>query len=181
MSNFHLMEGFRPGNPPKVTRGGQSYHQYREWTTHKVQDLVDRYKKYDRYDMTNALIKEDIFNTLRGYHKYAIEQNQGAHYREVGSVKGATEFEHIIPMRIIVEALLTDRITVLAAMNPPTFKLRKKLHRQLAQLGMRDDTPCPYNYWQRYKDLGIKIETRDGTRVDTQVWNLSTHYEYFND
>ena len=175
------MEGFRPGSYPQVVRGGASYHQMHQWTLERLQYLETRYQQQTSHDMTTQLIRMDFDNTLRNYHRYVIQDHLGAHYREQGiTAQDRTEFEHVIPIRVIREAVFTGRMSIQRALNVPTCDLRSSLHKRLGQTGYRDDTPCPFWFWRRYQDLGIKICTRDGQAVDLSTWNLETHYKHFD-
>jgi hypothetical protein len=76
--------------------------------------------------------------------------------------------------------LLFGRLTVDEALNIPTCRLSADKHKKLNSTKLGSTTPDIYWFWQRYQELGIQIETHDGNDVDPAVWNLDTHYEYFN-
>jgi hypothetical protein len=175
-----LMEGYRPGDVPRVTRSGESYQQTYDYFYPQLSELVARYKAHGAHDQTARLIRDDFEKALRRYHEYCIEQNQGAHYIEVGlDSKTKTEFEHVIPVKVVRDAVFCDRMTIDQALNMPSCKLSKVKHDQLANLGLAKESECPYYFWRRYKALGIKIATRSGDPVNLDTWNLDTHYEYF--
>lgn len=176
-----LMEGYTPGDVPRVTRSGSSYQQTYDYVYKRLIELITSYKEHGVYDQTARLMRDDFESMLRRYHEYCIEQNQGAHYVEVGlAPKTKTEFEHVIPVRMVRDAVLSDRMTIDQALNMPSCKLSKIKHKELATLGLAKGSECPYNFWRRYKTLGIKIATRSGDTVDLDTWNLDTHYEYFD-
>lgn len=176
-----LMEGYRPGDVPRVTRSGASYQQTYDYIYKRLNELVASYKAHGAHDQTARLMRDDFERMLRRYHEYCIEQNQGAHYMEVGlDSKTKTEFEHVIPVKVVRDAVLSDRMTVDQALNMPSCKLSKAKHRQLAKLGLAKESECPYNFWRRYKNLGVQIVTRSGDPVNLDTWNLDTHYQHFN-
>ena len=175
-----LMEGYRPGDVPRVTRSGESYQQTYDYFYPQLSNLVARYKAHGAHDQTARLMRDDFEKALRRYHEYCIEQNQGAHYIEVGlALKTKTEFEHVIPVKVVRDAVLSDRMTIDQALNMPSCKISKAKHKQLAKLGLAKESECPYYFWRRYKGLGIQIVTRSGDPVNFDSWNLDTHYEYF--
>lgn len=175
-----LLEGWTPADHPRVKRSGASYQQTEDFIRAELERWVARYRELDTHDQTARLIRDEIDDHLRRYHEYCIQQNEGAHYREVGLVKDADiEFEHIIPAKIVRDALITGRMTVSDALNVPTCDISRAKHRELAATGMQKTTPDPYWFWRRYQNLGIEIETRDGIRVDLDTWNLDSHYERF--
>jgi hypothetical protein len=117
---------------------------------------------------------------LRRYHGYAIKENIGAHYYETGLAHGTrTDFEHVIPAAVVRDLLLFDRMTIDEVLNVPTCRLSAAQHKKLNSTKLGSTTPDIYNFWQRYKDLDITVETHDGTPVDMATWNLGTHYQYF--
>lgn len=175
------MEGFRPRPHYKVSRSGASYQQTHEWTVVRLTWLVESYRQRESHDQTTQLIRQDFDNTLRTYHDYCIKGYQGAHYRERGLRSGTViEFEHVIPERIIREAVFAGRITLHQALEAPTCQLSQAKHRQLNKLGMKDSTPDPFWFWRRYEPLTVEIETRDGRLVDLSNWSLRDHYDYFS-
>lgn len=181
MSRRALLEGWTPPTHPRVQRSGTSYQQTDDFVRSELERHVERYRELDSHDQTARLIRDEIDDLLRRYHGYCIEQNQGAHYRESGlGADVSTEFEHTIPAKVARDALLVGRMTIDDALNIPTCALSAAKHRELASTGLAKVTPDPYWFWRRYRDLGIKIETRDGVPVDLETWNLDTHYDYFS-
>jgi hypothetical protein len=175
-----LLEGWMPADHPRVKRSGASYQQTEDFIHAELERWVTRYRGLETHDQTARLIRDEIDDLLRRYHGYCIQENQGAHYRELGLTKNSEiEFEHIIPAKVARDALITGRMTVDDALNVPTCDISAAKHGELASTGMAKTTPDPYWFWRRYQDLGIEIETRDGTPVDLDTWNLDTHYEYF--
>lgn len=175
-----LLEGWAPANHPKVKRSGASYQQTDDFVRAELERWLHRYRELETHDQTARLIRDEIDDLLRRYHGYCIEENEGAHYREVGlTPESQVEFEHIIPAKVARDALLTGRMTISDALNIPTCDLSREKHRELAGSGLAKTTPDPYWFWRRYRDLGIRIETRDGTPVDLETWNLDTHYDHF--
>jgi hypothetical protein len=178
----NLMEGYQPPDAPKVQRSGLSYQQTYDHIHAELERLQAKYLEQDSHDQTSRLIRDQFEMLLRRYHEYCIEQNQGAHYRERGLGKNSEiEFEHVIPIKVTRDAVLSGRLTIDQAFHSPACDISKAKHRELAARGLQKSTPDPYWFWRRYQDLGIQIETRDGTLVDFDTWNLDTHYEYFGE
>lgn len=177
----NLMEGYQPPDPPRVQRSGLSYQQTYDYCRAELERLQSRYLQHDSHDQTARLMRDQFENLLRRYHKYCIEENQGAHYRESGlSNEHQTEFEHVIPIRVVRESVLNGRMTIDEAFEVPTCSISKSKHAELSRLNLAKRSPDPYWFWQRYRDLEIDIETRDGVKVDLETWNLDTHYQYFS-
>jgi hypothetical protein len=177
----NLMEGYQPPDTPRVQRSGQSYQQTYDLCHAELERLQAKYIEHDSHDQTARLIRDQFEMLLRRYHEYCIEQNQGAHYRERGLPRDAkTEFEHVIPIRVVRDAVLSGRMTIDQAFNIPACDISKQKHRLLASQKLAKSTPDPYWFWRRYKNLGIQVETRDGVLVDFDTWNLDTHYNHFN-
>lgn len=175
-----LLEGWTPSAHPKVKRSGESYQQTEDFIRAGLERWVNRYRELESHDQTARLIRDEIDDLLRRYHGYCIEENEGAHYQEVGlSPESVVEFEHILPAKVARDALITGRMTIDDALNVPTCDISREKHQELARIGLAKTTPDPYWFWRRYRDLGIRIETRDGTSVDLETWNLDTHYQHF--
>ena len=176
------VRGFQPPNYGRVQRSGETYLATERFTRRVVQLAVRLYQRIERLDQTARLIRDAIEWALRRYHSYAIKERIQAHYRDVTIMaheKKGLVFEHVIPVRYIVALLLQGRISIDLAMNPPTCVLRKEQDTVLERLGLGDSTPDVWNFWQRYRDLGINIVTHDGTPVDQHIWNLGLHMDHF--
>ena len=172
---------FAQKKPTPVKRGGASYDATQQFCKSEIERLVEMYKQLKVQDQTARLIRDMIDVLLRRYHGYSIKENIGAHYFEKGLAHGTkTEFEHVIPASVARDLLLFDRITVDEALNIPTCRLSAKNHKKLNSTRLGSTTPDIYWFWQRYKSLGIQLETHDGVEVDTVTWNLEQHFNYFN-
>jgi len=178
-----LMErvtGFAQKKPTRIRRGGPSYNATYQFCKSEIERFVAMYKQLKVEDQTARLIRDMIDVLLRRYHNYSIKENIGAHYFEKGLPHGTkTEFEHVIPAAVARDLLLYDRLTVNEALNIPTCRLSATKHKKLNSTKLGSTTPDIYWFWQRYQQLGIQIETHDGTKVDMTAWNLETHYTYF--
>jgi hypothetical protein len=179
-----LMErvsGFAQKKPKPVKRGGASYDASYNFCKSEIEQLVERYKKLTVEDQTARMIRDVIDFLLRRYHGYAIKENFGAHYREVGlSRDTAVHFEHVLPASVARDLLLVERLTIDEALNIPTCRLSAANHERLSDLKLGSATPDIYWFWQRYQALDIAVETHDGTAVDVESWNLDSHYQYFS-
>ena len=118
-------------------------------------------------------------NLLRRYHGYAIKENIGAHYREVG-VDANADFEHLIPAARIRDMMIAGVITIDQALNCPTVILSRTKHHALKEAGWASHTPDVWRPFQRYSQVfDGQFVTYDGRTVDTGTWTLADHYQYF--
>ena len=172
-------EGFVPIIHTRVTRNDDAYRETELYERETVERLLPMLAMAE-HEQRQRLIRDDIDNALRRFHEYCIEQGpSGAHYREVGAT--STDFEHVIPNKIVRGLLIDSRWTVSEAFNAPTCLLSKDKHKELGRLGWGNSTPSIKNFWQRYTQVfpDIQIETCDGHPVDLATWNLETHCTYF--
>ena len=178
-----LMErvsGFSQKKPAPVKRNGHSYDATYRFCSRGLKVLVRAYRLLPAEDQTARLIRDVMDFLLRRYHGYAIKENIGAHYTKAGLAHGAkTDFEHVIPAAVARDLLLVGRLTVDEALNIPTCRLSAHNHKKLNSTRLGSTTPDIYWFWKRYQDLGISLETHDGTAVDPEVWNLDSHYQFF--
>ena len=174
------VSGFAQKKPAPVRRGGASYDSTYKFCTRTLKLCIWLYRRLRVEDQTARLIRDVMDFVLRRYHNYSIKENFGAHYREKGLAHNAkTEFEHVIPASVARDMLLVDRLTIDEALNIPTCRLSKSKHKKLNSTKLGSTTPDIYWFWQRYAELGIEVETHDGTQVEMATWSLDTHYEYF--
>jgi hypothetical protein len=174
------VSGFAQIKPTPVKRGGASYDATYKFCVRGLKLCVWTYRRLKVEDQTARLIRDVMDFLLRRYHGYAIKENIGAHYYEKDLARGVkTEFEHVIPAAVARDLLLYDRLTIDEALNIPTCRLSAVKHKKLNSTKLGSTTPDIYNFWQRYADLGITVETHDGTAVDMTTWHLDTHYDYF--
>ena len=173
------IEGFVPVVHTRVTRNDDAYRETEIYFRESLEALLTMLTQAE-HEQRQRLIRDDIDDARRRYHEYCIEQGTtGAHYREVGATK--TDFEHVVPNKIIRGLLIDGRITIAEAFNAPTCELSKDKHKEIGRLGWGGSTPSIKNFWKRYAQVypDIQIETCDGHVVDMTTWNLETHYEYF--
>lgn len=175
------VEGFVQTKPVAVKRNGASYAETEVVVRRVLKICMFAYKRLNSVNQTARLLRDLMDFALRRYHNYCIKENIGGHYREVGVKKGKSkcDFEHVIPAAVARELMIHGRITVEEAMNIPTCMLSKSKHKKLASIGLGSTTPNINNFWERYKDLKIEVETHDGTPVDMKTWDLTKHYDYF--
>jgi len=173
------IDGFVPVVHTRVTRNDDAYRETETYFRESLQELLKKLGEAE-HEQRQRLVRDDIDNALRRYHEYCIEQGPtGAHYREVGATD--TDFEHVVPNKIIRGLLIDGRITVDEAFNAPTCFLSKDKHKEIGRLGWAGSTPSIVNFWRRYTQVypGIQIETCDGHVVDLETWDLEQHYRYF--
>lgn len=173
------LDGFVPETYTAVTRNEDSYRETEQYEREMIEFCLKLLSEA-KHEQRHRLIRDDIDDALRRYHEYCIEQNvTGAHYREVGAAD--TDFEHVIPNRIIRGLLIDGRMTITEAFNAPTCYLSKDKHKELNRLGWGKSTPSTKEFWRRYTQVypNIKIETCDGHPVDLNNWDIQQHYSYF--
>ena len=173
------IEGFVPVVHTRVTRNDDAYRETELYFQESLQALLAMLPQAE-HEQRQRLIRDDIDDALRRYHEYCIEQGTtGAHYREVGATD--TDFEHVVPNKIIRGLLIDGRITIAEAFNAPTCELSKDKHKEIGRLGWGGSTPSIKNFWKRYTQVypDIQIETCDGHVVDFSTWDLEQHYMYF--
>ena len=172
--------GFAQKKPTPVKRGGSSYDATYKFCVRGLKLCIWSYQRLKVEDEIARLIRDVMDFLLRRYHNYAIKENIGAHYFEKGLPHGAkTDFEHVIPAAVARDLLLFDRLTIDEALNIPTCRLSAAKHKKLNSTKLGSTTPDIYWFWCRYQELGISVETHDGTQVDFSTWNLDSHYDYF--
>lgn len=174
------VESYIPTRIDNVVRNGQSYVQSEQFTARVLKICKTVYHRLPDSGQTARLVRDLALWTLRRYHEYAIEQSIGSHYRQVGlKPSDKKEFEHVLPVALARDMFFFGKLTVNEVMNIPTCVVSKQQHKVLAKLKLGDSTPDRYNFWKRYEQLNIAIETYDRTPVDLTNWDLNKHYEYF--
>jgi hypothetical protein len=176
------LNGFVQTNPTNVKRSGESYAQTHAFMSRVLRISVTVYRKLVRHDMTARLLRDVMDWALRRYHGYCIEENFGAHYREVGiKKKRGNIFEHAFPARLARDLMIHDKITIEQAMNIPTCLLSKK-HDVILNKKFSKTTPDLYFFFKRYAEAipDVKIETHRGDPINLETWSLQDHYNYFN-
>lgn len=174
------VQGFAQKKPTPVKRGGASYAATYHWACRELNAAIAEYQAHGAEDQAARLIRDKIDFVLRRYHNYAIKENIGAHYFEKNlSHSTKTEFEHVIPAALARDLVLFGRLTIDEALNIPTCRLSATNHKKLNSNKLGSTTPDIYWFWQRYQQLGVELETHDGTSVDTATWTLQQHFNYF--
>jgi hypothetical protein len=167
-------------NHGRVVRNGESYVQTEQYIHKRIDDALDEYDDITETNQRARLIRDNIDFLLRRYHGYCVKDRIGAHYRQLGlKHDDITDFEHVLPAAVVRDLLLFKRISIEQAMNPPTCILHRDKHKLLAEIGLASKTPDIWNFWNRYADLDIQVQTHDNTKIDMETWNLGTHYDYF--
>ena len=176
-----LIESFKDFEPARVARNGQSYQETYLFIERELNRYLREYAKIMRMNQTARLIRDQIDGLLRRYHGYMIQGKYGAHYRQVGlQDKDGNVFEHVIPARTVRNMLISGVITIPQALNSPTCIIDQTANSRLGKLKLSKKTPNGWYFWQRYRDLGIEVETFDHTLVDQSTWDLAQHWDYFS-
>jgi hypothetical protein len=184
-------QGFQPSTYGRIQRSGETYVATERFTRRVVTVALKLYRRIERLDQFARLLRDIMEWALRRHHDYSIKERlgrPGAHYRDAriqtGENKGLV-FEHVIPVRYLLNMLIHDRIPIELAMNPPTCLLRKEQDTLLSKpvdkggFGLADRTPCPFNFWQRYQGLNIDIVTYDNEPIDQNNYTLFDHCQRF--
>jgi len=175
------LENFRQPVYGKTRRSPDTYRTVAQRCKRKLAAFVEEYRVVQNNQQELREIRNDIDDELRRYHEYCIKQRDGmgAHYHEVGADK-KTDFEHLIPAARIRDLLLADVISIEQSLNAPTVKLSRAKHTQLKESGWDSHTPDMWLPFKRYTQVfNAQFETHDGTKIDTEIWTLEQHFNYF--
>lgn len=184
-------QGFQPSSYGRIQRSGETYVATERFTRRVVTLALKLYRRIERLDQFARLLRDVMEWALRRHHDYCIKERlgkPGAHYRDASIQPGEQRgliFEHVIPVRYLMNMLIHNRICIDLAMNPPTCLLRKAQDSLLSKpvhqggFGLGDRTPCPFNFWQRYQGLNIDIVTHTNDPIDQTTWTLWDHYQKF--
>lgn len=164
----------------RVQRSAETYRATSDYVQSNLARLVELYHMTKNDQQTLRLIRDDMDNSLRRYHEYCIKQNFGAHYMDP-DLEGNGIFEHMIPASTIRDLLLHSVITAQQACNMPTCRLSKHKDDLLREAGWASKTPDIYNFWKRYQYCFSLADftTYDGVGIDSSIWTLDKHFEYF--
>lgn len=179
MLDQSLIEAFVPPVYGRTPRNAESYRATYRYCSGRLDEILEIYRTSTNDQQTLRLVRDDMDNLLRRYHGYAIKENIGAHYREVGVDRDA-DFEHLIPAARVRDMMIAGVITIDEALNCPTVTLSRSKHHQLKEAGWASHTPDVWRPFQRYSQVfAAEFVTYDGRAVDTGTWTLADHYQYF--
>lgn len=179
MLDQSLIEAFVPPVYGRTPRNAESYRATYRYCSGRLAEILEIYRGSTNDQQTLRLVRDDMDNLLRRYHGYAIKENIGAHYREVG-VDANADFEHLIPAARIRDMMIAGVITIDQALNCPTVILSRTKHHALKEAGWASHTPDVWRPFQRYSQVfDGQFVTYDGRAVDTGTWTLADHYQYF--
>lgn len=174
-----LIENFVPPVYGRTPRNSESYQATYRYCSRRLADILEIYRGSTNDQQTLRLVRDDMDNLLRRYHGYAIKENIGAHYREVG-VDASADFEHLIPAARIRDMMIAGVLTIDEALNCPTVTLSRVKHHALKEAGWASHTPDVWRPFRRYMQVfDAQFETYDGRVVDPDAWTLQDHYAYF--
>lgn len=175
----HLIESFVSPVYSRTPRNSESYRATYRYCAGRLAEILGIYRNSTNDQQTLRLVRDDMDNLLRRYHGYAIKENIGAHYREVGADQDQ-DFEHLIPAARIRDMMIAGVLTVDQALNCPTVSLSRSKHQLLKEAGWASHTPNPWRPFLRYNQVfAAEFETCDGQAVDTDAWTLGDHYRRF--
>lgn len=175
------LDKFIAPNYGRTARSAETYQTVARRCKKNLDRLIREYADTVNDQQELREIRNEIDESLRRYHEYCIEQRDGmgAHYHEIGS-DTETDFEHLIPAKILRDLLLAGIINVEQALNAPTVVLSRDKHRALKDAGWASHTPDLWLPFRRYTQVfEAKYQTYDGTEIDPETWNLEKHFDYF--
>ena len=174
-----LIENFIPPVYGRTPRNAASYQATYRYCSGRLTEILEIYRGSTNDQQTLRLVRDDMDNLLRRYHRYAINENIGAHYREVGADTDS-DFEHLIPAARIRDMMIAGVISIDEALNCPTVTLSRVKHHALKDAGWASHTPDVWHPFRRYSQVfEADFVTHDGRTIDTEIWTLPDHYEYF--
>ena len=174
-----LIENFVPPVYSRTPRNAESYRATYRYCSGRLAEILEIYRGSTNDQQTLRLVRDDMDNLLRRYHGYAIKENIGAHYREVG-VDADADFEHLIPAARIRDMMIAGVLTINQALNCPTVTLSRAKHQELKEAGWASHTPDVWLPFRRYSQVfDAQFETYDGRAVDPHTWTIEDHYQYF--
>ena len=149
-------------------------------------DLYELYKKTcqfyreEYHNTDNETIKKEIELKIldahpRRTHEFNIQQNNGGLYIQNTDCKKT--WEHINPLRDLVDRFLNDQISVEYLLCPPIMWLSRDDDAKLRKAKLVKNTPDPFRPFKRYVLAGIDIETIktiDGQTVG-ENWTINDH------
>ena len=178
-----LQEAIKNFRQPVYTKTARSVHTYasiKQRCATQITRLVEEYNSVKNDQQLLREIRNEIDYQLRRYHNYAIKENIGAHYIEIG-LEGNGIFEHMIPASTVRDLCIAGVFTAEQALNVPTCRISKQLDDLLREKGWASKTPDIYNFWERYKycfeTKGV-FTTWDGHEVNTDM-TLDDHFAQF--
>ena len=161
-----------------MRRNTETYAATAAYVFAELSRLVTQYNTDgENNEQLRRLIRENVDQHLRRYHKYCIKGKIGAHYIDI-DLKDKDVFEHIVPIKNIRDLLLHNIVSPWEACNAPTCKLSYENDVLLKETGWNSTTPDKYYFWKRYEycfPIEGKFRTWNGYPVDTTM-TLSDHW-----
>ena len=174
-----LIESFVPPVYGRTARSSESYRATYRYCSGRLAEILEIYRASTNDQQTLRLVRDDMDNLLRRYHGYAIKENIGAHYREVGADAEA-DFEHLVPASRVRDMMIARILTIDQALNCPTVILSRSKHHALKQAGWGSHTPDVWRPFRRYSGVfEAQYITHNGQAIDPDTWTLADHYRYF--
>lgn len=166
---FHLKKIAHTDATVKITR---------ELTIAELTRLLDLYHKHGAEDQTARLWRDSMDHWIRRYHGYCIVDEIGSHYKQVDlDEKGI--LEHVIPLSNVRTMMINGKLTIEQALNAPMCRISREKDVMLRENGLVNSTPDLWNFFKRYRDLGIDIQDVDCNLIDLNTWTLEDHYNKF--
>jgi len=173
-----LVESYQPTTYTRVKRSEQTHQESAKLAEQEISRLLSLYQ-HQQTLQEKRLVRDAIDHWLRRYHSYVIGGGIGSHYVEVRVNLKFCIFEHIIPARDALDMLLQGIMTVSQAMNIPTCLINKDNDQILRESGLAQSSPDYWLFFKRYAVLDSQFATHDSNIIDTDVWTLQHHYNYF--
>jgi hypothetical protein len=177
------IQELRAPNYGSVKRSGATAVATIEWAREVLTEKLVEYNKIEILDQRARLIRDQMEHTLRRQNDYCFKDQRQSHYRDASILpheKTNLIFEHMIPIRMLIAGLISGRVPLELALNPPTCLIRAESDALLRKAKVHTTISDPWNFWSRYEVLhDINFVTVRKDVVDVATWNLGTHCEYF--
>lgn len=178
--DINLIENYRAHKPKRIQRSDETHRITYEVTVRYLTRLVKEYQECVIKGQESRLIFDDISHWVRRYHEYEIQETIGAHYYQVGVDRSQCIFEHVIPVAELKQLMVDGIMPIPQVLNAPTCLLHRSQDQQLRDSGLVKSTPSRRYFFRRYRDLGVRFATHDGTAIDDlESWDLLRHYDHF--
>ncbi len=176
--NYVSLEDYSETSYTKVRRNAESYEATEKIFTSELIRIYGLYKTAVN-QQEKRLLRDLTDFCIRRYQNYSIKERIRAHYIQV-DCHGDLIFEHLIPASIIRDLFLSNKISVLYALNSPTVILTRENDKKLNKAGLVSSSADLNFPFKRYLQAGINTDyvTFTGIRIENPLaWSLKDHYK----
>lgn len=187
MGSMNLKDRLQAFSAPThltARRSDQAYRATLELARGEIERHVEQHTNFLNEGTQDAaikcrLVRDSIQHWIRRYQQYVIQEGSKPHYCEVGADQEGI-FEHLLPVAVVRDLVLTATLTIDEALHSPTCLLTVESDQRLRSMGLVKSTPDAYHFGQRYKDAGIDLLFNIGkAKVDLDSWTLEQHFRHF--